>query len=385
MYKNLKENGLKKLFIKKRFTKEDKELKILLGLVELYIKTNAPIGSNSLKESGFDNMSSATIRNYFSQLEKKGFLTQMHISGGRVPTFKAYKLYAKHCLSNAKIDKDDEKLLQKHLNQEKKQITEHLNSSLELLSNLTNLSVFQSSPRFDQDFVNNIKLLALDKNKILCVIVTDFGLIKTEILYSKQPLDDNSLKMVEDFFLWRMNKKQKPKIENQNLCKTAQHLYNEIMVRYIVGYTTLNMEDIYKTGLSKLLSYPEFKDPIVLTEALSIFENKEKMHKILKGSIKNEGITYYIADDLEKFDLKTKNTALICMPYYISNIAVGAIGILCPIRVDYKKIFSILKVFSKYLSDNLTKNIYKFKITFRKTTDFKKVTQNSILLEDKSK
>ncbi|NGX35178.1 MAG: Heat-inducible transcription repressor HrcA, partial [Candidatus Anoxychlamydiales bacterium] len=363
---------MKKLFVKKRFTKEDKELKILLGLVELYIKTNSPIGSNSLKESGFDNMSSATIRNYFIELEKKGLLTQPHISGGRIPTPKAFKLYANHSLQNTKIDKQDDKLLQDQLKKECKQITEHLNSSLELLSSLTNLSVFQSSPRFDQDFVNNIKLLSLNKNKILCVIVTDFGLIKTEILYSKLDLDEKSLTLIEDFFLWRMNKKQKPNIENQNLYKQAQHLYNEIMVRYIVGYTNLSIEDIYKTGLSKLLSYPEFKDPMLLAEALSIFESKEQMHKILQSSIKNDTITYFIADDLEKFGLKIKNTALICMPYYISNIAVGAIGILCPLRVDYKKIFSILKVFSKYLSDNLTKNIYKFKITFRKTSDFKK-------------
>ena len=376
---------MKKLFVKKRFTKEDKELKILLGLVELYIKTNSPIGSNSLKESGFDNMSSATIRNYFIELEKKGLLTQPHISGGRIPTPKAFKLYANHSLQNTKIDKQDDKLLQDQLKKECKQITEHLNSSLELLSSLTNLSVFQSSPRFDHDFVNNIKLLSLNKNKILCVIVTDFGLIKTEILYSKLDLDEKSLTLIEDFFLWRMNKKQKPNIENQNLYKQAQHLYNEIMVRYIVGYTNLSIEDIYKTGLSKLLSYPEFKDPMLLAEALSIFESKEQMHKILQSSIKNDTITYFIADDLEKFGLKIKNTSLICIPYYISNIAVGAIGILCPLRVDYKKIFSILRVFSKYLSDNLTKNIYKFKITFRKTTDFKQISQNSILLEDKSK
>ncbi len=376
---------MKKLFVKKRFTKETKELKILLGLVELYIKTNSPVGSNSLKESGFHNMSSATIRNYFAQLEKKGFLTQPHISGGRIPTAKAFKIYANHCLSNLKIEKKDDNLLRDKLNEEKRQITEYLNSSLELLSSLANLSVFQSSPRFDQDFINDIKLLCLDTNKILCVIVTDFGLIKTEILYSKLDLDEKSLKLIEDFFLWRMNKKPKPIIENQNIFKSAQRLYNEIMVRYIVGYTNVCTEDIYKTGLSQLLSYPEFKDPMLLAQALSIFENKDQMHKILSSTIKNDALTYFIGNDLEKFGLKAKNIALICIPYHISNIAVGAIGVLCPLRINYKKIFSILKAFSKYLSDNLTKNIYKFKITFRKSSDFKKINQRSILLTDKSK
>ena len=150
---------MKKLFVKKRCNKEDKEKSILIGLIELYIKTNSPIGSNSLRESGFSHMSSATIRNYFADLEKKDLLTQQHSSGGRTPTPKAFKIYANECLKISRIDKKDTQVLQKELTQSSKKITDYLNKSLELLSEMTNLSAFQSSPRFDQDFVNNIKLL----------------------------------------------------------------------------------------------------------------------------------------------------------------------------------------------------------------------------------
>ena len=376
---------MKKLFIKKRFTKEDKEQSILFGLVDLYIKTNSPVGSNSLKESGFSHMSSATIRNYFAELEKKEFLTQSHISGGRTPTSKAFKLYASFYQKSTTIDKKEDKALKEALSKENKQITDYLNNSLEYLSNLTNLSVFQSSPRFDQDLINDIKMISLSPTKLLCVIITEFGLIKTEVLYSKIDIDQKSLKLIEDFFLFRMQKKDKPLIEDQALLKHAKLLYNEIMVRYIVGYANFNAEDIYKTGLSKLLSYPEFKDASVLAEGLSVFENFDQMHLVLQKSIEKNSLSFFMGDDLEKFGLKTQNMALICCPYYISNIAVGAIGILCPLRSPYKKLFSILKNYSSYLSDYLTKSIYKYKITFRKTSDYKKITQKSILLEDKSK
>ena len=89
----------------KRLVKQDKEAAILFGLIELYIKTNEPVGSNSLKEKGFDYMSSATIRNYFAKLEEKGLLTQQHASGGRLPTAKAFKLYAEKYLQVPLIDK----------------------------------------------------------------------------------------------------------------------------------------------------------------------------------------------------------------------------------------------------------------------------------------
>ena len=76
--------------------KQQREHDVLLGLVDYYIQTGKPVGSNTLKEAGFDNLSSATIRNYFASLDDNGYLTQQHTSGGRIPTDKALRLYTTH-------------------------------------------------------------------------------------------------------------------------------------------------------------------------------------------------------------------------------------------------------------------------------------------------
>ena len=88
----------------KRLTKNDREDSVLLGIVDLYIKTAKPIGSNTLRDNGFDFLSSATIRNYCSKLEKLGFLKQQHSSGGRVPTTKGFRSYANSCMQDLKIN-----------------------------------------------------------------------------------------------------------------------------------------------------------------------------------------------------------------------------------------------------------------------------------------
>ncbi|NGX56394.1 MAG: Heat-inducible transcription repressor HrcA [Candidatus Anoxychlamydiales bacterium] len=378
---------MKKLYFKKKLTKEDKETNILLGLIDLYIKSNAPIGSNFLKENFFKDMSSATIRNYFSKLEEKGYLEQVHISGGRVPTSKAFKKYAEKNLDHKNIDKKDLDFLNQELIQDSKKITDFLIKSAESLSNLVNASVFLSLPRFDQDYISNIKLILLEDNKILCVIVTDFGMIKTQTLYIKKNVSEKLLSKIEEFFLYRMSKANKPFLMPEEK-RIATHLYNEIMIRYVVGYASCNSEYIYKTGLSKLLSYDEFKDPIKLAECLSIFENSTKMNQILLDTIKNNQISFYIADDLLKFDIESQNSSIICMSYKINEIIAGAVVLLLPIRAPYKKIFAILKEYTKNLSNTLTKNIYKYKISFHSPLDkdLKKLNKNnSILLEDKSK
>ncbi|HEX4839979.1 MAG TPA: heat-inducible transcriptional repressor HrcA, partial [Rhabdochlamydiaceae bacterium] len=80
-----------KSLIPRKPPKDKREKWVLLGLVELYLETGKPVGSNTLRENGFDSLSSATIRNYFSKLEEDGFLKQQHSSGGRIPTSSAYR------------------------------------------------------------------------------------------------------------------------------------------------------------------------------------------------------------------------------------------------------------------------------------------------------
>ena len=78
--------SLKPAFVKKSAKYDIGKRKVLIGLVEYFIKTGKPVGSNTLKETGFGDLSSATIRNYFAHLETEGYLTQQHSSGGRIPT-----------------------------------------------------------------------------------------------------------------------------------------------------------------------------------------------------------------------------------------------------------------------------------------------------------
>lgn len=90
----------------KKMSKEEREKTVLLGLVDHYIREGKPVGSNTLKDVGFQDLSSATLRNYFSILEDQGYLHQQHISGGRIPTAAAYRIYAQEQCSYDKIAPD---------------------------------------------------------------------------------------------------------------------------------------------------------------------------------------------------------------------------------------------------------------------------------------
>ncbi len=68
-------------------------LKLLQAVIEEYVETAQPVGSQTLVERHGLGVSSATVRNWFAELDELGHVIQPHTSGGRVPTESGYRLY----------------------------------------------------------------------------------------------------------------------------------------------------------------------------------------------------------------------------------------------------------------------------------------------------
>ncbi|MCI0382673.1 MAG: heat-inducible transcriptional repressor HrcA [Chlamydiae bacterium] len=351
----------------KKPSKEKREKQVLLGLVELYLKMGSPIGSNTLRENGFESLSSATIRNYFSKLEKTGFLKQQHSSGGRVPTQLAYKFYADSHLPHASTQEKDKDFFRSRLEPENREPAAFLQKAAELVSELTGCAVFLSSPRFDQDFILDIKLLAIDPERYLCVLITDFGLVHTEILFADKNMGNFNVKRIETYLHSRISGLNKPQLSKEEET-IANHFYKEIMLRHIVHYSNFSADDIYKTGFSKLLNYPDFNNATALASGLSLFENRNDLSQILNEACKKNDIFCWIGEDLIPLSNEYSSCSIIAIPYRINQTIAGAIAIMGPNRIHYRKLFSILKASSEYISETLTALLYKFKITFRQPT-----------------
>lgn len=346
----------------KRLSKEERKNKVLLGLIEHYIHSGKPVGSNNLKEAGFEELSSATIRNYFAALEEEGFLMQQHSSGGRIPTPHAFRHYAKEFYYEKPSLKTS---FDKYAVQEEREIAKLLREAAQELSEQCSCAVFLSAPRFDNDFLIDIKVVAIDHNRCLCILVTDFGLIQTEVLYTDRKHSSFDAKRLEAYFRFRITGQDKPLNLEPEEETLAQKFYKEVMVRFLAGYSNFSEEDLFTTGFSHLLNYPELREMSALASTLALFENKHSMRLLLRDCIKHDALRYWIDEDLKSFAPSPSNCAVLLHPYYINATPVGAVGLLGPIRIPYRRLFGQLRAFSESVSEALKKNIYKFKLSFR--------------------
>ncbi len=69
----------------------DRQIAILVAIVEQYAEVAVPVGSVTLAK--LFGVSSATIRSEMAKLEEMELITQPHTSAGRIPTDKGYRFY----------------------------------------------------------------------------------------------------------------------------------------------------------------------------------------------------------------------------------------------------------------------------------------------------
>lgn len=111
---------------------------LFTDIVEHYIKTSEPIGSKVLAQSKKWNVSSATVRNEMSVLEKNGLIMQPYTSAGRIPTEKGYQYYRSRYIHADPLTATLQKILADSYREHSR---EGLKSLARTLSNISKLAV----------------------------------------------------------------------------------------------------------------------------------------------------------------------------------------------------------------------------------------------------
>jgi len=86
----------------------DRQIQILKAIIDEYISTAEPVGSQTLDKKYNLGVSPATIRNEMVALTHNGFLKQPHTSAGRVPTPMALKFYIQNLMQQKQMSVTDE-------------------------------------------------------------------------------------------------------------------------------------------------------------------------------------------------------------------------------------------------------------------------------------
>ena len=125
---------------------DERKFRILQAIIDDYILTAVPVGSRTISKKYDMGLSSATIRNEMSDLEELGYLDQPHVSAGRIPSAKAYRLYVDQLLKTGRIPSDSDAAVKGHFLGRMHQMEDVIDHAAQVLSSLTSYTAVVLPP-----------------------------------------------------------------------------------------------------------------------------------------------------------------------------------------------------------------------------------------------
>ncbi len=319
---------------------------ILKYIVEHFIKSAAPVGSNTLIENYQLPFSSATIRNDMLALEHDGLLEKTHTSSGRIPSSKGYQYYVEH-LRTKSVDERIKHQLQVILSQKAQSVTDIIQKSSEILANMTSLASVVLGPNARQEKLMSIQITPLENNSATAVFITDSGYVENKTFVLPRNIDKDALSDCMNIINKRL--KGTPVSDLAEKMLAIRPILEDFITEHDVVYQAITQafinfagERLKLYGKDSLFNQPEFAhDGDKLRKVLTLLESPA----LLKEVRRNAGnVSVNIGGEHAKDDL-----SIVSSKVKMPGEKEGRIALVGPTRMDYDRALSALEYVTEML------------------------------------
>ncbi len=336
---------------------DERKLKILQAIIRTYLETGEPVGSRTISKYTDLNLSSATIRNEMSDLEEMGYILQPHTSAGRIPSDLGYRLYVDTMLDDKAQEVKDMKA---ELEEKADKMDTLLKQVAKLLAVNTNYATMVSGPRYESKKVKFIQMTPVDEKNLLTVIVLDNNVVKNEMIRMQEPMNEETVLKLNFILNTTLNGLDVMEMNLAVIQKIKEQMgaHNSVIdsVLEVIGSALTEDEDleVYTSGTTNILKYPELADRSKAAQLLDVFEEKKMLtdwitQEPVQEDSDNHGIQVYIGGETKVESMK--DCSMVTATYRLNEGVYGKIGIVGPKRMDYDKVVATLQSMMAQLDD----------------------------------
>lgn len=332
---------------------DDRKLKILTAVVDEYIVSGEPVGSKAIMKHV--KASSATIRNEMAELEKQGYLEQPHTSAGRVPTYKGYRLYVDMLVDDDPLTADEKQQLDSMLDSSYVSEDDLVESASLALAKLTQCAtvVADSTPKFSM--ISKVEVIPTGKRMYIILMVTSGGTIKNKAFRLEFDLDEEQLKFFNDFVRDNLDGLPLSELSDEYVDKlvAAMGAYmmtlSPIFTEVIKMTKEMREQDVKVNAHRNLLTCKDFNQSEILS---FLDDDTRQISKFIDDTFSDLQVMF----SQEKDGFVIHNSSVITAPYKKNGKNAGSLGLIGPMRLDYKKFIPYLEYFTNRISQMLTEH-----------------------------
>ena len=317
---------------------------VLKAVVEGYIASGEPVGSKTLQNDLFSDVSSATIRNDMADLTVKGYLSQPHTSAGRVPSQKGYRYYVERLMSKNKLSPRITEYIEEKLIQSADTPENILRKSTQVLSEVTGVASIASTPSGEKARVHKVRFVQTGRQTAMAVLICSTGMVKTKLFRCDFVITSEALNIFDKALNSLLSGMELARI-TQPFIQTVAASFGE-MALYMPSVLIAVMEaskeaqksEITVSGQTNILSLPDISVSAA-AQMLRFLSSKREIASLLCE--RPNGTAVYIGEETGRQELY--QSSVIITHYEISGQTAGEIALLGSVRMDYKNCIGCLE------------------------------------------
>jgi len=331
-----------------------REERILRAIIVEYIATGEPVGSRTLSKHNDIGLSAASIRNVMSDLTEAGYITQPHVSAGRVPTDHGYRFYVDSLVQPEHLDVPQQAAITSLIEAAGLDVRDVLRQSSSILAAFSKQAgVVIALPTAEQTF-KTIDFIKVADDKILVVLVSTNGFVQNKMIFDEDNIGQETLerygRVLNDMLRDLDLRQAREKIE-QELAREKTKFDAMLAKALRLGHIILSQHitrDIFIEGQANIIDEPEFADIETLKAVLVTFEEKSNLLKILDKTLEARGIQIMIGSEHGLGEIQS--CAIVAYPIRTQETILGSIGVIGPKRMNYQQVLPIVNTTARILT-----------------------------------
>src|SRR6478736_2991536 len=155
---------------------------ILRAVIEEYVTTATPVGSQALVERYHLGVSSATVRSILAELEANGLLTHPHTSAGRVPTDAGYRFFVESIVETVPLPAVEQLMIRHQFGQVEFASEQWFRLAATTLAGLTRSAGLATPAKPQTAHIRRIDLVSVNDRLASLILVLREGAIKQAVV-----------------------------------------------------------------------------------------------------------------------------------------------------------------------------------------------------------
>lgn len=328
----------------------DRRARILAFIVEDFVDSAQPIGSQALVERHALALSSATVRNEMAALEDEGMITHPHTSAGRIPSHRGYRYYVSSLMGERGLGKQEQLKILHQFHQSARELENWTSLAASVLAQSLGNVALVTQPRVIEVRLKQVQLVELTENRALLIAVTMDGAAHQHTVEFPVQAHQEQLSRLANRLNADLSGKTAADIPHRDLPEPPgpiERIVVAALTDILLREQERTLEAPIVEGVRDMLRQPEFGHSDRMLDTLEAVDERRLREAIPSDAVSEGGLAIVIGDENREGPYQDMSFVL---ARYGPQDGGGVVGVLGPTRMAYADAVAHVR----YVSDLLT-------------------------------